>query len=71
VQTKEQRDEKTLAIMTAIALFVLVLVVGGFVLWGASQLFDWSEGGTRTASVGLLCAAGVIMVGYLARQRQP
>jgi hypothetical protein len=70
MQTKQQRDEKTVLIATALALFCLVIAVGALGLWAANSFLGM---GDSTASVlvwVLTLLAGVLLVVYLVRARQ-
>jgi len=70
MQTREQRDEKTVLIATALGLFCLVIAVGGLGLWAANSLLGMSDSAAESSAGVLIIAAGVLLVGYLVRARQ-
>jgi hypothetical protein len=70
MQTREQRDEKTVLIATALGLFCLVIAVGGLGLWAANSLFGMSDSAAESGAGMLIIAAGVLLVAYLVRARQ-
>jgi uncharacterized BrkB/YihY/UPF0761 family membrane protein len=71
MQTQERRDEKTLAISTAIGLFVLTLAVGSLALWVSSSTLDWSDHLTSALFTVICCTAGVVAIVYLTRVSKP
>lgn len=70
MQAREQRDEKTVLIATALGLFCLVLAVGGLGLWAANSFLGMSDSATASLFWVLTIAAGVLLVVYLLRARQ-
>jgi hypothetical protein len=56
MRSQTQRDEQTLAIATAMGLFVVLLVLGGLVLWFISSVVPLSN----RLSNGLLLTVAVI-----------
>lgn len=69
MQSQEQRDEKTVMIATALALFVLILVLGGAAGWALNSAFDVPHELNTVLSVAVCCIAGVASVAYLIRAR--
>lgn len=68
VEVEQRRDQKTVAIGTALVIFVLVVVGGAIMLWLAG-LLGLGDGLSRPDQLPL-CAVGVlVMVTYLARFR--
>jgi hypothetical protein len=68
VSMEEPRDRKTLAIGTALAIFVCVLVIGALVLWLAGAV-GLGDGISRSDELPLFAVSGLLMVVYLARAR--
>ncbi len=69
MQPQEQRDEKTVTIATALALFVLILVVGGAAGWALNSAFDVTPGLNTVLTVAVSCVAGAASIDYLIRAR--
>jgi type III secretory pathway component EscS len=67
MQSQQVRDDKTLAIVTSLGRGLLVLVVGGLVLWGVDALTGLADqtAGVLTGLI-ILCAVAVV-VARLAR----
>ncbi|GAB2858282.1 hypothetical protein [Nocardioides pacificus] len=70
MRTQTGRDEQTVAIAVAIALCLLVLAVGGVLLWAGHFVLGWDEGATETIATPLFVVAVGVPVGYLLRQRR-
>ena len=68
VGMEEARDQKTLAIGTALAIFVLVLASGALVLWLAGSA-GLGDGISRSDELPLCALGGVLALIYLARAR--
>ena len=70
MQTREQRDEKTVMIATALGLFCLVIAVGALSLWAAASFLGLND--STVSSLGLVIAAtaGVVLIVYLVRARR-
>lgn len=70
MQTRAQRDEKTVVIATAVGLFCLVIAAGLLSLWAAVSVLDLND--VMVSSLGwvIVVAAGVMLVVYLARARR-
>jgi uncharacterized PurR-regulated membrane protein YhhQ (DUF165 family) len=71
VQLPEGRDRKAVAIGVALALFVLVVLVGSALLWLADSALDWSDRTSEVLRIALLAIAGASVVVYLSRARRP
>ncbi|WP_426241357.1 hypothetical protein [Nocardioides sp. LHG3406-4] len=70
VRPKQQRDEKTVVIASAVGLFCLVLVIGLAGLWAANYLLDLNDSVTNPLVNAFVIAAGVALVVYLIRARR-
>jgi hypothetical protein len=70
MQTREQRDEKSVLIATALGLFCFVMAVGALGLWAAHSFLGLSGSAASLLVRVLAIAAGVLLVGYLVRARQ-
>lgn len=71
VQTQENRDEKTVVIATAIAMFCLVLGIGALGLWVADSLLGLRDSARTPLIDVFVIAAGAVLVVYLVRARKP
>ncbi|GGO91023.1 hypothetical protein GCM10011584_24120 [Nocardioides phosphati] len=65
------RDEQTVTIATAVALFTVVLVVGGVVALLAAWVADPSARVGRAFGIATLAVACGISLRYLVRHRRP
>lgn len=65
--TPQSRDEKTVAIATALAIFVLVLAVGSVLLWATTSALRVSERSSSPLFILLVAASGIVAVVYLVR----
>ena len=70
VQDQEQRDAKSVTIVTGLLLCAGVLVVGSLLLWIADELVGVSRSVGHTMTVALEAAAVVVLVIYVARNRR-
>jgi hypothetical protein len=70
MQTREQRDEKTVVIATALGLFCLVIAVGGLSLWAAVSVLDLNDPTVSSLGWVIAAAAGVVLIVYLDRARR-
>ena len=68
MQSRADRDQKTLVISTALVLFVLVVGAGGVTLWAADRRAGVSDELTGGLLVALVCLAGALSVGYVLRE---
>ncbi len=69
MQTREQRDEKTVSIATALGLFCLAIAVGALGLWAATSFLGLRSSAASSLGWVLIIAAGGLLVGYLVRAR--
>lgn len=67
MQTQQTRDEKTVAIATALGIFVTVLAVGSALLWGLTSVLDLSEHRTSPLFSLIVASSAVATVVYLVR----
>jgi hypothetical protein len=67
VPNQQSRDQKTVAIATALGFFVLVLAAGSAVLWATTSALDVSDRSSEPAFTLLVAAAATMAVGYLVR----
>ena len=67
MQTQQTRDEKTVAIATALGIFVTVLAVGSALLWGITSALDLSVHSTSPLFGLVVAASAVATVVYLVR----
>jgi hypothetical protein len=67
VQSQRRRDEKAVAISTALGIFVILLAVGSVVLWATTSALDVSEHKTSPLFVLLVAASAAATVVYLVR----
>jgi hypothetical protein len=67
MHTQEEREEQTLAIATALGLFVLLLVIAGGLLWIASLAVDVSDDLARPILATAVCLAGAMAIANLVR----
>lgn len=70
MQTPEQRDEKTVVIATALALFCLTIASGALGLWAAVSVVDLDDSTVSSLVRLIAAAAGAVLIAYLARARQ-
>ena len=70
MQTREQRDEKTVVIATALGLFCLVIAVGALGLWAAVSVLDLNDPTVSSLGWVIAAAAGVVLIVYLLRARR-
>lgn len=70
MQTREQRDEKTVVIATALGLFCLVIAVGAVGLWAAVAFLGLNDSAASPLAWLLTIAAGAVLITYLVRARQ-
>ena len=68
VQVEQRRDEKIVAIGTALAIFVLAVVIGGLLLWLAGSL-GLGDGISGSDELPLCVLGGLLTVVHLARAR--
>lgn len=59
-----------MAIAVSIALCLLVLAVGGVLLWAGHSVLGWDEEATQAFATPLFVVAVGVPVGYLLRQRR-
>lgn len=69
VEVQERRDQKTVAIGTALAIFVLVVIGGALLLWLAGSL-GLGDGVSESQQLPLCALGGLVMIAYLARSRE-
>jgi hypothetical protein len=67
MRTQEEREEQTLAIATALGLFVLVLMIAGGLLLLASLVVNVSGDLARPISATVVCLAGAVAIANLIR----
>lgn len=67
MQTREQRDEKTVVIATALGLFCLVIAVGALSLWAAVLVVDLNAPTVSSLGWVVAATAGVVLIAYLVR----
>lgn len=67
MQTQPSREDKTVAITTALGIFVGVLVAGSAVLWAFTPAFEVSDQGTSPLFLVLVAASVIAAVVYLIR----
>jgi len=67
VQTQQSRDDKTVAIATALGIFVILLAVGWVVLWAITSALDLSNHRTSPLFILLVAASAMASVIYLVR----
>lgn len=67
VRTPEQRDEQTVAITTALGLFVVTLIVVGLVAWVLDSVTGLVDGHYESVSAIALVLAGTVAVINLVR----
>lgn len=70
MQTREQRDEKTVVIATALSLFCLVIAVGARSLWAAVSVLGLSDSTASSLGSVIFAAAGAMLIVYLVRARR-
>jgi hypothetical protein len=66
VRTQESRDDKTVAIATALGIFVLLLAVGSLLLWAITL----SDPSTNPMYTLVIAAAALAAVVFLVRHRK-
>jgi hypothetical protein len=67
VQTQRSRDDKTVAIATALGIFVILLAVGSLVLWGTTSALDLRDQQTSPLFILIVGASAMATVVYLVR----
>jgi RimJ/RimL family protein N-acetyltransferase len=67
VQTQQSRDEKTVAIATALGIFVLLLAFGSALLWAIASVLNLSDRSTSPLFILLVAGSAIAMVAYLVR----
>lgn len=67
MRSQENRDDTTVTIATALGLFVLVLAVGGTLLWLGSSVLGLSDEAMDMLARPLIAGAVVAMGVYLLR----
>ena len=70
MHTPQQRDEKTVAIATALGLLGLALALGTAVLWAANAFLSLTDPTLRILGRALMIAAPVAPLAYLVRARR-
>jgi hypothetical protein len=70
MQTREQRDEKTVVIATALALFGLVVAIGVLVLSAAVVFLELSGEAASALVYVFACAGGMVLVVHLVSARR-
>jgi predicted permease len=70
VQTQESRDDKTVVIATALAIFVILLAAGSLVLWATTSALNLSDHTTSPLFILFVAASAIATVVYLVRVRK-
>lgn len=70
MQTREQRDDKTVVIATALGVFCLVIAGGALSLWAAVSVLDLNDSTVSALWWAIAAAAGVALIVYLVRERR-
>lgn len=67
VPTQQSRDENTVAIATALGIFILVLAVGSALLWAFTSALNVSDRSSSPLFVSVVAASAMVAVMYLVR----
>lgn len=67
MRSQQSRDEKTVAIASALGIFVLVLAVGAALLWATTSTLNVSDGSSSPLFILLVAASAMVAIVYLVR----
>lgn len=67
MQTQSSREDKTVAIATALGIFVIVLAAGSTLLWAFTSALDVRDHGTSPLFLLLVAASVIAAVAHLLR----
>lgn len=70
MQTREQRDEKTVVIATALGVSCPVIAVGALILWAAVSVVDLNDPTGSSLGRVIAATAGVVLIACLVRARR-
>ncbi len=67
MRPQQSRDEKTVAIASALGIFVLVLAVGAALLWATTSALNVSDASSSPLFILLVAASAMVAIVYLVR----